>query len=89
MGLDVFVDFISIEGVLCLQTSNVVVLYYIGFVEFQSEYMILPHEAVVLGFLELLECLDDVGKHFDLLLLGQFGVEVVGLEGLPQQRQHH
>jgi hypothetical protein len=50
--------------------------------------VVLAHVGVVLGLLELLQRFDDVGKHFDLLLFGEFGVEVVGLEGLFQERQH-
>lgn len=50
--------------------------------------MVLLHVAVVLWFFELLQGLNDVGEHFYFLLLGEFGVEVVGLERFFEERQH-
>lgn len=47
------------------------------------------HVVEVLGLFEFVEGFDDVGEDFDFLLLREFGVKVVGLEGLLQQGQHH
>jgi hypothetical protein len=61
----------------------------VGLVELEAADVVLLHVAVVLGFFELFEGFDDIGEHFDFLLLGELGVKVVGLEGFLQERQHH
>ena len=33
--------------------------------------------------------LNDIGQYLYFLIFGEFGVKIVGLEGLLQQRQHH
>lgn len=89
MSPNVFVDLKSVENVLVFETGDEVLLNYIRLVKFESIQMVLSHVSVILGPFKLLQSFDNIWKHFNLFLFGQFGIEIISLERLFQQWQHN
>lgn len=88
MGTDILCDIEGIEGIRVLKPSKEILIDDVGLIEAQSVEVVLPHVDVILWFFELVESVNDVGKHLYFLLLGQLGTEVIGLEGFLEEGQH-
>lgn len=89
MRFDFFSELEGIEGVAGLDSSHEMLVNDVALIELETCQVLLSHEDVILGPLELLQGLDDVGKHLYFLLLAELWVEIVGFEGLFEEWQHH
>lgn len=88
VGFDVLVGPEGIERVRPFAPSQEVVTDHVALVELELPQLVPPDVAVLLGLLAFLKPVQNLRYDFDLLVSGQLGIEVEGLEGLLEQGQH-
>lgn len=89
MRTNILVNFIRKQSISALDSAEEVVIEDVGLFEFDVGQVVPLQVDVILGLLEFVESLNDVGQHFNLFLFAQLGVEVESLKRLLQQRKHH